>query len=908
MAAQIAAISVKVEQAAAAGDPDQLYDEIERRVAALSQMMAHNHEAALVHGERLIGEVKSQIGELAAQSAAMPESIMETLDARFDELTARLDTRAGGWDEQAFASIEARLEDLALRLKESVSQVAALDPQIVRELQKQIGELAEHLAQPNGLLPDFEDLGPRLARIELSLAENQETVIEAARRAAEEALASLRETPAYGEGGVDLSAEIKALETLARRSDDRNARTFEAIHDTLLKIVERLSTLESETDVFEERETVKLAVGAAPSLDPLEEDAEETAFEAEASVPALEEEDEAERHFGQKGEPQQKLTPAQAAAAAAEAALSDQAEAEPDAVPQKRSMLGGLTRAFAPRRDRAAAAPSMRKEPSVDEAAPQVEKAEPVLDEEQANEPLEPGSGAPDLNAIMRRVRDEGLQATRHSEGDAAKADFIAAARRAAQAAAAEAETLKRKKGGEARGSTGRFGGLLRSRKSTALMAVAAIAIIAGGVGAARLMSSNDEKPVKIALAAPEKAPIEEVKAATVPANPEKPADTEAAAAPPEAAPSQAAKTEETTATPAQDEAEVEAVAAEPALSEPAEMQTASVDTDKPATDSTASETAVEQDSAAPEASTAADEAPEQPAAMVEEAETASLGVMPESLGPLPLRQAALSGDPKALFAVAEHYAQGHGVEADAATAAKYYEKAAETGLAPAQYRIGNDYEKGIGVARDIEKAKEWYRKAAEQGNASAMHNLGVLHAMGADGNADNDEAVKWFSRAAALGVKDSQFNLGILFAKGVGVERNLQEAYKWFALVAKTGDKDAAGKRDEIAKMLDADVLEQAKAKAELWKAKPVDRAANVVDLPAEWTDRKTTMAAADLKKAVTNIQLILNKNGYSAGPADGVMGEKTKSAIIAFQKDNGLTATGEVDTKLVQALLAHK
>jgi localization factor PodJL len=61
-------------------------------------------------------------------------------------------------------------------------------------------------------------------------------------------------------------------------------------------------------------------------------------------------------------------------------------------------------------------------------------------------------------------------------------------------------------------------------------------------------------------------------------------------------------------------------------------------------------------------------------------------------------------------------------------------------------------------------------------------------------------------------------------------------------------------------------------------------------------------------MKKAVTNIQLILNKNGYSAGPADGVMGAQTKSAIIAFQKDNGLAATGEVDTQLVQALLAHK
>ena len=35
--------------------------------------------------------------------------------------------------------------------------------------------------------------------------------------------------------------------------------------------------------------------------------------------------------------------------------------------------------------------------------------------------------------------------------------------------------------------------------------------------------------------------------------------------------------------------------------------------------------------------------------------------------------------------------------------------------------------------------------------------------------------------------------------------------------------------------------------------------------------------------------------------GTADGVMGAKTKTAIVAFQKDNGMAPTGEVDEKLV-------
>ena len=52
-------------------------------------------------------------------------------------------------------------------------------------------------------------------------------------------------------------------------------------------------------------------------------------------------------------------------------------------------------------------------------------------------------------------------------------------------------------------------------------------------------------------------------------------------------------------------------------------------------------------------------------------------------------------------------------------------------------------------------------------------------------------------------------------------------------------------------------------------------------------------------------NIQTILNKNGYEAGAEDGILGGKTTAAIAAFQKDNGMEATGEIDEKLVRALL---
>ncbi|CUW45233.1 peptidoglycan-binding domain 1 protein [Brucella vulpis] len=218
---------------------------------------------------------------------------------------------------------------------------------------------------------------------------------------------------------------------------------------------------------------------------------------------------------------------------------------------------------------------------------------------------------------------------------------------------------------------------------------------------------------------------------------------------------------------------------------------------------------------------------------------------IPEEAGPAALREAAAKGDMRALF------------------------------------EIGNRYMEGRGVAANVKEAAKWYQLAADQGNASAMHNLAVLFATGTNGTPDNAAAVRWFTEAAELGVKDSQYNLGILAAKGLGMPVNLEESYKWFALAANAGDKDAADKRDQIAKALKPEMLARAKGAVELWKAKPLDDAANSIDVPDAWTEAKPlSTSSVDMKKAVRNIQLILQKNGYDTGTADGMMGAKTRTA----------------------------
>lgn len=850
-------------------DADQVMREIETRFMSLSESIDRRQGDAMEHGENLfrdlerrLEQVASRLDERQATPAFDDSGIMSAIDERFAELARRLEMPRAEPGGEAMKEVEARLEDISSRLESSAAQIAMIDPAIIRDLEAQVAELSAHLARPNAPLPEREDIAPRLEEIERSIAASRDSILEAAREAAQQAVASLPAGGTEAAAVAGLADDLKALEALTRRSDERNTKTFEAIHDTLLKIVDRLGSIEQET----ETKPAAAALAPSPAAEPSKVHVEEApSIETDDAFSPIETEP-----FGSTQAPQR--SPAQAAAAAAVAAM-DSEEGEGTEQPRRmRSMLGGLTRAFSGRKTKEEPVLAGNGTPEATMASPSVELDGP-LDPRIANRPLEPGSGTPDVDAIMKRVRGDRPQAGRQDEAETARSDFIAAARRAAQAAAAEAGTIRRSaQSDEVKKSSG-IGDLLRSRRKPILMGAVAIMLALAGLQLGKAFFAGDPQvadrgaePVGLNMAAQdEPAPA-----------------TDAA--------------EENTSKATADATETKTVS---------EARPAQAFTGAATPLETASISAAGMADVAPPAD-GGEQTASAPATAPEE--VAGFEPVPEDAGPTALREAADSGDPKALFEIGSRYAEGRGVKTDMAAAAKWYERSAELGLAPAQYRIGNFYEKGTGVERSIAKAKTWYQLAAEQGNASAMHNLAVLYAMGADGVADNDSAARWFVKAAELGVKDSQFNLGILAAKGVGVPQDLEESYKWFALVAKTGDRDAAAKRDEVANALRPEQLAKARATVELWKPKPVDPEANVVEIPEGWDDSGTRTASIDMKKAVANIQKILNKNGYEAGGADGVMGEKTKNAIMAFQTDNGLEPTGEIDEKLVKLLLEKK
>lgn len=53
-----------------------------------------------------------------------------------------------------------------------------------------------------------------------------------------------------------------------------------------------------------------------------------------------------------------------------------------------------------------------------------------------------------------------------------------------------------------------------------------------------------------------------------------------------------------------------------------------------------------------------------------------------------------------------------------------------------------------------------------------------------------------------------------------------------------------------------------------------------------------------------VANIQRALHREGYNAGPIDGVYGHRTRAAMTAFQYDRDLQGEGNVTARTLKAL----
>ncbi len=97
-------------------------------------------------------------------------------------------------------------------------------------------------------------------------------------------------------------------------------------------------------------------------------------------------------------------------------------------------------------------------------------------------------------------------------------------------------------------------------------------------------------------------------------------------------------------------------------------------------------------------------------------------------------RQLADQGDAQAQNKLGEMYLntrKEEWVPQSWTEAVRWFNIAANHGLAEAQYNLGNLYERGICVSTDLGAARKWYRKAADQGNGDAASSLADMYTNG---------------------------------------------------------------------------------------------------------------------------------------------------------------------------------
>ena len=90
--------------------------------------------------------------------------------------------------------------------------------------------------------------------------------------------------------------------------------------------------------------------------------------------------------------------------------------------------------------------------------------------------------------------------------------------------------------------------------------------------------------------------------------------------------------------------------------------------------------------------------------------------------------------------------------EADYATAAQWFGKAADRGLADSQFNLAVLYENGRGVTKDLQEAYKWFALAARSGDPAAARRLEQVKARlePSELRAAEQKVAEWRTQAAA--------------------------------------------------------------------------------------------------------------------------------------------------------------
>ena len=720
--AAVEALSRKIDVLAANGPDTAALHHLEAAIAELrhitERVASGDALATLADEVRTLAERMDRFAEPDSRDA------LASLERRIDSLNDVINARVNEPEHRhAFASIERRID----KLNELINARAA-EAEVPSRVEAMIGALSMQLQR----LDLGESNRAALHHIEAQIAQLGEKIdtsearfghVEVIERGLTDLFHQIEDIRAnIGEASA-FKRDLADLRLTQAEADRRTQEMLGAVQDTIDRLADRLTTIETEQRAERARPhaPMPVAVPVAPRT-PM------TAPLAAAPLPAA------------------PLAPA------------PQATAPPAAAPRPPAAEGPVL----------APPPSPPVRPAIDPTLP-------------ANHPLEPGSIVPrgrPATAAERIAASQAVLAPLKSTNGAGapgvlgapetneKANFIAAARRAAQAAAAEAGQPKRADdkpaapvADEADDGGGKF-------KRPLLLSVAAAILVIGATHVTLTMlgssgSPTVETPAHADATPARKLPIPPIDAAAKPAG--APVPNSQLLAPtsvsnlfgPAPAPRQ-------DAAPAANNAAAANAAAGNAAAGNATVANAGDITgslpkqgDPPAAAPPADSLPAAIGGPGLRAAALAGNAAAEYEIALRYSE--GRGIAQNFIEAAQwFERAANRGLAPAQYRLGSLYEKGHGVKKDLDAARRLYLAAAERGNARAMHNLAVLYAEGIDGKPEYKTAYQWFRKAASHGIADSQYNLGILNARGIGTEQNLAESYKWFALAAQQGDQDA--------------------------------------------------------------------------------------------------------------------------------------------------------
>src|SRR4051794_19091994 len=408
--------------------------------AAISELRELSAGVASAEGvASLAGDVQAlaaRIDHIAERTGATG---LDSLSVRVNELTQALDSRV-----EQIGPMPQNLEALVQALSDKLnhSDSAAGDQAAFEHLERQILNIADKLDAAEHKTGDLRGIERGIQQLTLQLREAREEAIATAERVARKVAADMADAaPAASADVSALKRDLESLHVNHAESEQRTHETLEAVHDTLERLVERLATVET----------------AAPA--------------------------------------------AQAYAAPQHDAPAPN-HAPPQAYAPPVQPLGPTPMPVVRAPDPVAAPVSPQPAPSAPARATpfvHVQRTErpPIDPDLPADTPLEPGSAGRARSPAERIAASEAALAPLKREPAAevtGKANFIAAARRATQAAASEGNPVEGPRSEEHSGDetpTSLIGRFLADRRRALMVGVSLLLVIYGAIQLAGMFGAD---------------------------------------------------------------------------------------------------------------------------------------------------------------------------------------------------------------------------------------------------------------------------------------------------------------------------------------------------------------------------------------------------------------------------------